>query len=196
MVTRSIISREFYTASSGLVLYFLAMRTTLLAVLLLLGTAAPQAAQTAAPPTPEPSLELVPFSGTPVRLGRAELDKLPHTMLTVEFPAGHKGTPGKAEVSGVPLRALLTLAGVPEGRDFHGPWLRRVAVVEASDGYKVVYALAELDPGYSADPVLLADRRDGQPYSSEEGPLRLVAPGDRHPARWVRQVVRITVLEP
>src|SRR5262245_35223962 len=49
-----------------LVIYFLAMRTILLATLLLLGTAAPQAAQTtasAAPPAAEQSLELVPLSG-------------------------------------------------------------------------------------------------------------------------------------
>lgn len=170
------------------------LRPALLAVLLLAsGLLAPPPA--AAETVVRPLLELVPLDGAPFRLAFEEWDRLPRQTVQVEFPAGHVGQPGKAEVSGIPLRALLTRMGVPEGRDFHGPWLRRVAVIEAADGYKVVFALAELDPGYSADPVLLVDRRDGKPVAQEEGPLRLVAPADRHPARWVRQVVKIAVRE-
>jgi DMSO/TMAO reductase YedYZ molybdopterin-dependent catalytic subunit len=174
------------------------MRATLLLLALLLLPTSLLQAQTPAPtaPSTEPSLELVPLSGAPVRLGRAELAKLPHVTMTVDFPAGHQGAAGKAEISGVPLRALLSLLGVPEGKDLRGPWLRRVVVVEAADGYTVVYALAELDPVYKAEPVLLADRRDGRPLGPEEGPLRIVALGDLFPARWVRQVVRIVVREP
>jgi DMSO/TMAO reductase YedYZ molybdopterin-dependent catalytic subunit len=39
---------------------------------------------------------------------------------------------------------------------------------------------------------VLADRRDGQPLSPHEGPLRVIAPGARH-SRWIRQVVRVSV---
>ena len=34
---------------------------------------------------------------------------------------------------------------------------------------------------------------DGQPLPVDDGPLRLVVPSDKRPARWVRQVVRIVV---
>jgi hypothetical protein len=170
------------------------LRPALLAFLLL-AAGLPVPSSAGAETVVRPRLDLVPLDGAPVRLAFDEWDQLPRQTVQVEFPAGHVGQPGKAEVSGIPLRALLTRMGVPEGRDFHGPWLRRVAVIEAADGYKVVFALAELDPGYSADLVLLVDRRDGKAIAQEEGPLRLIAPADRHPARWVRQVVRIAVRE-
>jgi DMSO/TMAO reductase YedYZ molybdopterin-dependent catalytic subunit len=40
---------------------------------------------------------------------------------------------------------------------------------------------------------LLADARDGRPLAGNEGPLRLVVPGDTYPFRSVRQVIRLTV---
>ncbi len=63
----------------------------------------------------------------------------------------------------------------------------------ARDGYRAVYALAELDAAFTEAVVLLADRRDGQPLSSEEGPFRLVLPHEKRAARWVRQVIRLGV---
>jgi hypothetical protein len=36
--------------------------------------------------------------------------------------------------------------------------------------------------------VLLADRRDDQPLASREGPFRIVVPGEKLHARWVREV--------
>ncbi len=41
--------------------------------------------------------------------------------------------------------------------------------------------------------ILLADRRDGQPISTKEGPLRIVVPGEKKFARWVRQVIKLRV---
>jgi hypothetical protein len=43
--------------------------------------------------------------------------------------------------------------------------------------------------------VLVADRRDGNPMNQDEGNLRLILPHEKRHARWVRQVVRITVLD-
>lgn len=78
-----------------------------------------------------------------------------------------------------------------------GAALARYVVVTASDGYRAVLSLAEPDsatvrtaPG---GPVLLADRVDGRPPGTEDGPLRLVVPGDLRPARSVRGVARIEV---
>ena len=52
-------------------------------------------------------------------------------------------------------------------------------VVEAADGYRVVFALPELDPGYTDRTILLADRRDGKPLSDREGPLQVIVPGEK-----------------
>ena len=42
--------------------------------------------------------------------------------------------------------------------------------------------------------VLLVDRCGGQPLGDDDGPLRLIAPEESRPARWVRQVQSITVV--
>jgi hypothetical protein len=46
-----------------------------------------------------------------------------------------------------------------------------------------VFPLAEFDPGFSDQVILVADRRDGQPLNSREGPRRLIVPRDKRPAR-------------
>ncbi|MBV8900526.1 MAG: molybdopterin-dependent oxidoreductase [Verrucomicrobia bacterium] len=69
-------------------------------------------------------------------------------------------------------------------------------VVDAADGYQAVFALAELDPALTDRVILLADRKDGQPLTAGEGPLRVVVPGEKRPARWVRQVKAIWIGRP
>jgi hypothetical protein len=50
---------------------------------------------------------------------------------------------------------------------------------------------AELDSTLTGKVPLLVDRLDGQPLTARDGPWRVFVPGDRRPARWVRQVVRL-----
>ena len=66
-------------------------------------------------------------------------------------------------------------------------------LIEARDGYKALFALAEIDPTLSDRVVLLADSKDGVPFDEKEGPWRIIVPGDKRPARWVRQVTAISV---
>ena len=49
-------------------------------------------------------------------------------------------------------------------------------VAEAEDGYRVVFALAELDSDFVDSQVLVADTMDGAPIGPKLGPFRLVAP--------------------
>lgn len=60
-------------------------------------------------------------------------------------------------------------------------------------GYRVVFALPELDTAFTDRVVLLADRRDNQPLSAAEGPLRMVIPEEKRRARWVWQVVALHI---
>jgi hypothetical protein len=48
----------------------------------------------------------------------------------------------------------------------------------------VVYALAELDTGFTDNVVLLAHAKDDKPLTPNEAPFRIVNPGDKRPARW------------
>lgn len=127
----------------------------------------------------------------PVSVGAAEIQGLPRRSVTAEA-TDHGLAPATYE--GTPLAELLVLAGVTFGQTVRGPRLADVVVVEAADGYRVAFALAELDPGFTDRVVLLADRRDGRPFGSDEGPFRLIVPGEKRPARWIRQVTAVKLV--
>ena len=86
------------------------------------------------------------------------------------------------------LSDLLSKAGVPLGDKLRGPALATYVVAQASDGYAVVYSIAELDPALTDNRIILADTMDGKPLAGKEGPFRIVVPGDKRPARWIRMV--------
>jgi hypothetical protein len=58
----------------------------------------------------------------------------------------------------------------------------------------VVFSLGELDESIGNLQVLIADSEDGKPLPQGSGPLRLVVPADKRPARWVRMVKAIRVV--
>ena len=124
----------------------------------------------------------------PLELSAEDFAKLPRQAVKAK---GHDGVVSQFE--GVSLIDVLAKAGVPTGNDLRGKELTRYIVVEASDGYRVLLALAELDSAFTDRIILLADRRDGRRLSDREGPLQVVVPGEKKHARWVRQVKRIVV---
>ena len=104
---------------------------------------------------------------------------------------------GKAAVfEGVFLSDVLAKEQVPAGEKLRGKALAGYLLVEAADGYKVVFSLAELDPAFSDKRVYLATKRDGKPLSETEGPFRIVVPDEKRPARWVRQVTALHWKQP
>lgn len=96
---------------------------------------------------------------------------------------------------GVAISDLLALVEVPQGKALHGEFLTRALLVTGADGYQVVFALPELDPTFAPQPVLLAARRDGKALPAGSGPYQLIVPREKRPARWVRQVVSLRVVE-
>lgn len=141
-----------------------------------------------APAAAAPVVALGGEVAKPLRLDAAALA----TMKRVSVEANDHGTTGRWE--GVRLIDLLREAGVPTGDTLRGKALALYLRIGAADGYRAVYALAELDAGFRDGEVILADRRDGKPLDAKEGPFRIVAAGEKRPARWVRQVVAIDVL--
>jgi len=98
--------------------------------------------------------------------------------------------------SGVRLQSLLaSIFALPSGEKLRGPRLATAVRLTAADGYQVVFSLGELDETLGHLEVLIADRQDGAPLPAQDGPFRLVVPSDKRGARWVRQLVRIEVLE-
>lgn len=99
----------------------------------------------------------------------------------------------KTTHEGVALRDVLMRAGVPMGDQLRGKALARVVVASAADGYQVVYALAELDTAFNDHTVIIANTRNGQPLLADAGPLQIIVPQDKRPARWIKQVTRLEV---
>ena len=124
----------------------------------------------------------------PLEFDLAALSKLPRTSVT----ASAHGVEGHWQ--GVALIEILRAAGAPVDEALRGRNLSLYVRVTAADGYRVVFALAELDPKFRDDSTILADHEGDQPLSADQGPFRIIAPAEKRPGRWVRQVTRIDVL--
>ena len=53
--------------------------------------------------------------------------------------------------------------------------------------------LAEVNPNLHDATVLVADSEDGKTLAAD-GPLKLVATGEKRPARWVRNLAEVRVV--
>jgi DMSO/TMAO reductase YedYZ molybdopterin-dependent catalytic subunit len=135
------------------------------------------------------SLVIRRADGSDVTLDSARLAALPR----VAFEALDHGAPKRFE--GVAVTALLRAAEAGPVDSLRGAALRRALVFVGRDGYTGLIALPELDMGLGDTRVFAVDREDGKPLSAEHGPWRIVVVGDRRGARWVRQLVRIEVVQ-
>ena len=115
---------------------------------------------------------------------------LPRDTVTPTF---HNAAPQR--FSGVHLRELLARAGFA-GERIRGRALASYLVVEARDGYRVSFGVADLDTALVAHRLVLVDSVDGRPLPPNEGPWRLIVAGDAHGARSARMVGAIRVREP
>lgn len=95
---------------------------------------------------------------------------------------------------GVSLVDLLRASGaIPDG-PLRSAQLSRYVQVDARDGYRVLFSMAELDPGTGNRAVYVVDRCHGTALDTTDGPLRLLVPGDVGAARSVRQLESINVV--
>jgi hypothetical protein len=92
------------------------------------------------------------------------------------------------------LADVLRLGGIEFGETMRGKRLALALLVEAADKYQVVFALSELDAGFTERIILLADKREGQPLSEKEGKYRIVIPDEKKQGRWVHQVVSFKIV--
>lgn len=95
---------------------------------------------------------------------------------------------------GVILADILAKAGVTLGKALMGENLTKYVLVEASDGYQVIFALPELDKDYADRTIILASQVDGQPLAPGDGPFRIIVQNEKKPARCIKQVTAIKVM--
>ena len=122
-----------------------------------------------------------------ITLSHADLDKMPRT--TVK--AADHDTP--VTFQGWRVGDILKKAGFTFGQHFRGPRLADYLTVTSAEGYRVVFALPELDAEFSDRVVLLADKENGKPLSQRDGPYRVIVSDEKKHARWVRNVASLNV---
>ena len=125
----------------------------------------------------------------PLTITATDLAKMPRETVSLTDMDG-----SKTSYEGVALVEILKKAGVPLGKEMRGKALAGYMLAEASDGYQVVFSLGELDPDVGVTRVIVADRRDDQPLSATQGPIRLVVPSDKRPARSVGMVEKLHIV--
>jgi DMSO/TMAO reductase YedYZ molybdopterin-dependent catalytic subunit len=128
-------------------------------------------------------LRLVGLDGLPHQVTVEDWGKLPRAAVKAQDHGGAIVT-----FEGVPARELLKRVSAPFGHELRGQQLTLYVVAEGADGYKVVYALPEFDPGFIDGLILIADRKNGETLPPKEGPLRVVVPWEKRQARWTRQL--------
>lgn len=95
---------------------------------------------------------------------------------------------------GVNLSEILLAAGAKIGKgELRGKDLPAYLLVEAADGYRVTFAIAEISSDFTDKIILLADTRDGKPLDADNGFWQIIVPDEKKHGRWVRQVIKLSV---
>lgn len=160
------------------------LRRTLLSQLAALALAGAAWAQ-----TPQTALTVTGDVAAPLTLKAEDLAAMPREKVSVSEEDGTK-----VEYEGVPLREILKKAGAPLGGQLRGKALASYVLAKAQDGYQVVFAIAEFDPAFANEQILVADKRDGKPLFEYQGPFRIVCPNDKAGARSVRMLQTLQVV--
>jgi hypothetical protein len=144
----------------------------------------------ARPTVPSTQLTIRALDGKSMTLKPEDIAALPHKSLSVY----NHHTKTNETYSGVPLADLLAKVGVPLGESVKGKLFMIGVVAEGTDHYSVLYALAEVDPSIHTGDVIVADSVDGQKLG-KDGVFKLVSTEEKRPARWVRNLSEVSVVE-
>ena len=135
----------------------------------------------------QPSFIVRGLGGKTVVLTEADLARLPqHSVTTTDHGVA-------ATFQGVLLTDVLALVDLPVGDKFHSTAASYYVLAQGKDGYRVVFAWAELDATFMDKPIYVAARRDNKPLPENARPFQLVVPGEKRGGRWLRQLATVTV---
>lgn len=144
-----------------------------------------------APPTADPSFELVVGNGRSQKITVQDLQQLPVTSIANCYivSTGH-GTSGPFTFTGTTLRNFVA-------HYCEKSW-SEVEVI-STDGFGNRVFARELDQPDPAGPILLAYELDGEPLTREQGLVRMIVPSERDDAlrqvKWVGRMRVVVVVE-
>lgn len=144
-------------------------------------------------------------NGAPLRLSGAlqqpgdyyaqDLQRLPAFTQTDSYLSS--GSTQTHTYTGALSWSVLDHAGIVLDATRKNDVLNRYVLATGSDGYRVVFALGELDPdfGNKASIVAYGETLGGfaGPVAAADGPFRITAPGDVRGGRYVSKLVRLDV---
>lgn len=150
-----------------------------------------------------PSPNSIEISGDALRTTDWTVAQIQKQLASEIKPVEYRSKGAAHTFNCVPLVRLLTAAGAPTdfvmraGADpkFKNPQLRQAVIVSGRDGYTVVFSLAELLPTVGNRRVWVALDEDGKPLAESDGPVRLIVPDDKMPARAVHQIASIALID-
>jgi DMSO/TMAO reductase YedYZ molybdopterin-dependent catalytic subunit len=137
----------------------------------------------------QPSIKVTGAVKQALTLSASDLAAMPRATVRVT------GNAMETVYEGVWLHEVLKRAGVPEGEALRGKALTNYVLAEAQDGYQVLFSLAELDPSFVDNQILLVDTVNGKPLSGDQGRFRLIVPKDKPGARSVRMLTKLEVVQ-
>lgn len=152
--------------------------------------AAAQDMDHARPTVPSNQLTIKALDGKSMTFTPEDIAAMPHKTVSVY----NHHTKANETYSGVPVADLLGKVGVPLGENLRGKLFLIGVIVEGTDHYSVLYALAEVDPSIHTGDVIVADSVDGRKLGPD-GVFKMVSTEEKRPARWVRNLTSITVIE-
>jgi len=126
----------------------------------------------------------------PMTITGRNFQNMPHLKVAV---TDSKGATDNFE--GVSLYYLLDLAGAPLGDSTEGKNQTWYLQAGAIDGYKVIFALPEIDTSFTKNRIIVADRKNGGELNQKEAPLEIVVQHEQRHARWIRQLTTLKVLQ-
>ena len=132
---------------------------------------------------------LVRGGGKTMTLKLADLEAMPQRTLTV-----HNGHSNVDETyTGVGLSDLLAALGISVENGGAKKVYHSYVRAEGTDKYFVLYSASELEPALHGGDAIVALTVDGKPIV-DDGQFKLVAAGEKKPARWVTNLSSLTVV--
>lgn len=142
-------------------------------------------AQTADKPA---TVELSGEVTTPMQLTASSLNSFKQVSVIRKDKDGNAHT-----YTGAAFSEILEKAGATMGKQLRGKNLTKYLLVEALDGYQVLFALTELDESFTSRQIILTSQMDGKPLPKADGPFRIIVQDEKLPARCAKQVKSLRV---
>lgn len=140
--------------------------------------------------TPSTQLVVRGLDGKSITIRPEDLAAMPHKSVSVY----NEHIKANEQYAGVLLADLLAKVGTPLGEKVRGKLFMIAVVAEGTDKYSVLYSLAEVDPSIHTGDVLVADSMDGQKLG-KDGIFKMISTEEKRPARWVRNLAAISVIQ-